>query len=592
MATFEKKITSLEVKSKFKESVVHKTIIPARDAINSYFDTSKFHSRLHNLIEKMKFNFYSHQATALNWILEGNNVIISTPTASGKSICYIFPILDMLLKSNAKKSALLVFPLKALAQDQYNKIKAYLKRVGLEPTLVGVYDADTTAQEKRKIRNHCKIIITNPYGLHHYLGHLSLWKNFYEQIGVIVFDEVHVYTGVFGSNIAFVMRRLRRAAKVFGQEPSWIFCSATIGNPIQLAERLSGLHFKLVDKDGMERNKKHIWFWNPIFLEHLNKRLSYHQDTRHLFKELILKDFQTLVFAQSRKMAELQARWARDAFTNTQKENQIMAYRAGYPAKIRRNLEKKLRQRNLIGISATSALELGIDIGSLDIVIMSGFPGSITSFWQRAGRCGRASQDALVVFIAGSDALDQFYINNPEYFFNKRHEEAIIDLENPYILKGHLECAVKEHGLQEDELSMFGKKAPDVLKELQDDHVIHKIGSKYFYIQTNFPASDVPLSSIPENLYKVFEFRNGKKKYLTTETESRTFSSLHEGAIFLFMTETYRVENLDLEHKEVILRKDDVDFYTEPLYETEIVPVQDDGGECLVPIQDASATIP
>ncbi len=501
------------------------------------------------------------------------NVVISTPTASGKSLCYLLPVIDSLIKSANSSTALLVFPLKALAQDQYAKIKAFLRGFDLPEDLVGVYDADATADQKRKIRATCKIIITNPYGLHQYLQNLRLWREFFKNIKYIIFDEVHVYNGVFGSNIAFVMRRLERAANAFGKNPQWILCSATIGNPKELATKLVGLEFHLVDNDGSARSAKRIWFWNPMYIDRIDQQLSYHQETRDLFKELVLAGFQTLLFTQSRKMAELQAKWALDTFKNSPFERKVMAYRAGYPPKTRRAIEQRIRDRELFGISTTSALELGIDIGTLDSVIISGFPGSMTSFWQQAGRCGRGAESSLVVFCAGSDALDQYYINNQEMFFKEKHEDAIIGLENKYIVEGHLECAIKEIPLHEDDAYFFGPLAGTVLNKLSGEKKIHKIGPRYFHTKNDFPAERVSLSTIPSESYKVFDVTTGKKVYLTSETENRVFSTLHDGAIFLFMTETYRVEHLDLDEKEVILRKEDVDYYTQTRFTTSIMPI-------------------
>nr|MDO8116505.1 DUF1998 domain-containing protein [Candidatus Sigynarchaeota archaeon] len=305
----------------------------------------------------------------------------------------------------------------------------------------------------------------------------------------------------------------------------------------------------------------------------IDQQLSYHQETRELFKDLVLAGFQTLLFTQSRKMAELQAKWALDAFRNSPFEHKVMAYRAGYPPKTRRAIEQKLRDRELFGISATSALELGIDIGTLDTVIISGFPGSMTSFWQQAGRCGRGVENALVVFCAGGDALDQYYINNQDLFFKDKHEEAIIDLENKYIVEGHLECAVKEIPLHENDAYYFGPIACSILKKLEGDKKIYKIGPRYFHTKNDFPAERVSLNTIPSEAYKVFDVTSGRKTYLTSETENRVFSTLHDGAIFLYMAETYRVERLDLEAKEVLLRKEDLDYYTQARFNTNIMPI-------------------
>ncbi len=575
---------------KVRRSVVHDHAMPSKDPARGEVAPGTLHPALERYMKDNGLSFYTHQASAIENIARGKNVVVATSTASGKSICYLFPIVDALLKSAASSSALLVFPLKALAQDQHVKVCSLLEAVGLPKELVGVYDADASAEEKRRIRSRCKIIITNPYGMHQYLGNVRLWKDFFEHLSFIVFDEVHVYTGVFGSNVAFLMRRLQRAAMAFKRIPQWIFCSATIGNPRELAMKLTGLGFELVDNDGSGSAGKRVWFWNPMFIDGLGKRLSHHQDTRELFKTFTLNSFQTLVFTQSRKMAELQARWAKDGLAGSPLADRVMAYRAGYPPKMRRALERKLRDKELLGVAATSALELGIDVGSLDVVIISGFPGSVTSFWQQAGRCGRSSSESLVVFIAGSDALDQYYVNNPEYFFS-RHEDAVIDLCNPYIVKGQLECGIKELSLHEMDLSFFGPRAREIVEQLVAEKTVSKVGGRYTYTRNDFPAERTSLNSIPSENYKVLEVAGGNKRYITSETESRVFSTLHEGAIFLFMAETYKVEKLDLQEHEVLLQREDVDYYTQALYNTNIFPisVSPSGFE---PVTDARAIKP
>ncbi|MHA1680037.1 MAG: DEAD/DEAH box helicase [Promethearchaeota archaeon] len=567
--------TVLEKKQKehkTKASLIHERVMPPRQSKYKPVDLKRFHPRLASYLRLIGFKFWSHQADAIESALDGDNVVIATPTASGKSICYLYPVINELLNSRLDSSALFIFPLKALAQDQYQKIRKIFATLGIPQNLVGVYDADTSADEKRYIRNNCKVIITNPYGFHMYLGNHRLWKKAFEKLKFIVFDEIHVYTGVFGSNVAFLLRRIKRITNSYKTNPQWIFSSATIGNPGELAEKLTGLPFTVVDNDGSNAPSKRLWLWNPVFNQSMNRRNSTHLDTREMFHFFIKNQFQTLLFSQSRKMAELQAKWAMDYFKGKRMDGKIMPYRAGYPAQKRRLLEKMLRDRKLMGISATSALELGIDIGSLDVVIISGFPGSMMSFWQQAGRCGRVLDDSLVVFCAGSDALDQYYITHPEMFFNGKHEDAIINLENPHILRGHLSCAIKELPISDSELYYFGPKAHEIAKQMLMEGTIQRIGNKYFYALDDFPAWSIPLNAIPSETYSIFEIRADEKVYLTSETENRVFSTLHDGAIFLYMGETYRVIHLDLDNKVVDLKREDVNYYTEQYNSTEITP--------------------
>lgn len=549
-------------------------LIPPAEPVHAPFDLARFHPALAAWLVRSGLAFFAHQADALDLVLRGKNVVVSTTTASGKSLCYILPVINALLASNATTSSLLVFPLKALAQDQHAKIQALLVQVGLPASLVGVYDADASAEQKRAMRATAKIIITNPYGLHHYLGNVYLWREFFGHLGHVVFDEIHVYTGVFGSNIAFVTRRLQRVARAFGRDPSWILCSATIGNPLEHATRLTGLPFSLVDNDGSARAAKRVVFWNPVLVEATGQRISSHHDTRELFKAFVSRGLQTLVFTQSRKLAELHARWAADALGQAGRAGQVLPYRAGYPAKTRRAIEKRLREKDLIGIAATSALELGIDVGTLDAVIVSGFPGSITSFWQQGGRCGRSGKEGTVVLVAGADALDQYYMAHPEAFMGSKHEDAIIDLTNRYIVRGHVECAIKELALDPSEMEWFGPAARDAVAGLVSAGIAMEANGRYVHATNGFPAEKVPLNSIPSETYTVHDVSSGAKRYLTSESEHRVFAELHEGAIYLFMAETYKVVDLDIHSKTVTVAREDVDYYTESMRDTWIRPVR------------------
>ncbi|MBD3186453.1 DEAD/DEAH box helicase [Candidatus Bathyarchaeota archaeon] len=577
---------------KAKVSLLHERALPAKESKFLEINMDRLHPKLSSYLESVGFNFWTHQSDAIENILDGRNVVISTSTASGKTMCYLIPILNSILESGLVNTTFLVYPLKALAQDQFQKIRRIFAALDIPQRYIGVYDADTAIDDKRRIRNECKIVITNPYGLHMYLGNHRLWKKFLEHVHYIVFDEVHVYTGVFGSNVALLMRRIKRIANAYGKNPQWIFCSATIGNPRELAEKLTGLPFILVDDDGSNTSEKYFWLWNPAYNKETDQRISYHHDSRELFQYFIQHGLQTLMFTQSRKMAELQAKWAINYFRGTRHEGRIMPYRAGYPARTRRKLEKQLRERSLIGISATSALELGIDIGSLDAVIISGFPGSMMSLWQQAGRCGRGKGKSIVVFCAGSDALDQYYINHPQMFFKKNHESAIISLENPYILRGHLACAVKERPIGDSELLFFGPRAHPVMRDMLAEGIIHRIGNKFFYAKDDFPAEKIPLNAIPTESYQVFQVDRQRRRYLTSETEDRVFSTLHEGAIFLFMAETFKVISLDLDEKVVSLKREEVNYYTEPYYDTSVIPlVERDNGE-KVPARRRSSLVP
>ena len=436
-------IKSIKRMSSYKKQIVHIEKIPAQEAsIGELEKPLPQNIQACLLIRKIKF--YSHQSEAINRARQGKNVIIATPTASGKTLAFNIPILEA-LTNDKKATALYLYPTKALTNDQLKVLRELEKDTCVKAD-ANVYDGDTPQSQRAIIRENSRIILTNPYGLHQYLPWHYKWRIFFQNLKFIVIDEAHVYRGVFGSNVAMVLRRLLRICSFYHSNPQIILSSATIANPKEHACRLTGKDFEVVSEDGAPRGNKSFVFWNPPFIDATNAiRRSTHQETKDILTINILQNLQTLCFTTSRQMAELITRWTKEELTRRAKSpNIVTAYRAGYLPQERRDIENRLKNKNLIGVVSTNALELGIDIGSLDSVIISGYPGTVISTWQQAGRAGRTNADSLVTLVAFQNPLDQYFMKHPDDFFGRSHEQAIIDLHNLYISLGHIMCAASE----------------------------------------------------------------------------------------------------------------------------------------------------
>ncbi len=562
----------------------HVEILPARAPQYGNIPAS-LDPRLISYLQDNNIRLWTHQATALETSLHGEHVAIVTPTASGKSLCYQLAVINAILK-DPSATTLLIFPRKALAQDQFKKISQLLEGIGLDPHIAGIYDGDTPAGEKRRIRDECNIVLTNPHGLNLYI-HPTLWYRFYSHLRFIILDESHMYRGVFGSNFAFVLRRLLRIIDRHKLHPQFIASSATISNPTDHLFNLTGQPFTVIEKDGSAGGEKHLLFWDLPVYELPEKgpeapentrggasiRKSAHVEAFHLFVKHLKAHYQTLMFTTSRKMTEVQAHRAIEYFQKkgTLLAGRIKPYRAGYTASDRRSIEEDLRDGRLAGVVSTNALELGIDIGSLDAIIISGFPGTITSFWQQAGRSGRTDQPALATFVPFENPLDMHYLNHPEDILHKPTEAAIISTRNEYILLKHLAAAAQEAPLLAGEDKYFGSTWETYAQRLVNLNVLKKTGARYVYVGSEFPQGKVQMEVIGERSYKVLVRQpNGYTKLLTEESEDRVFSELHEGAIYLYMTEQFLVTEWDREKLEVYLQPVQVDYYTEALRVTDI----------------------
>lgn len=546
----------------YKGQIVHIEEISAQEAHFGILE-KPLSECLQAYLDRKGIRLYSHQAEAINKIRQGRNVVIVTPTASGKTLSFNIPVFDALCK-NKSAAALYIYPSKALTNDQLKVLRELEQETGID-AFSNVYDGDTPAHQRSSIREGSKIILTNPYGLHKYLSWHYKWKNFFQNLEFIIIDEGHVYRGVFGSNVAMLIRRLLRICEYYGSNPQIVLSSATIANPDEHAQKLTGKQFDIVANDGSARGKKYFVFWNPPFTDALRAiRRSTHQETKDLFVLSLSENLQTLCFTVSRQMAELLVRWTREDLKRKRAlpglAEVITAYRAGYLPEERRIIENKLRTKSLIGVASTNALELGIDIGSLDSVIISGYPGTIISTWQQAGRAGRTTADSIVTLVAFQNPLDQYFMKHPKAFFGRPHEKAIIDLNNPYISKGHIMCAASELPLTEEDHKYFPGVLTESLVALQKQNIVQKTAKGFEYCGASRPSEKVNINNISSKIVTVI--CNGQ--VLETLELTKAYEEAHQGAVLLHQGETYVVEELNLKTYTATVRKKDVNYNTEP----------------------------
>ncbi|RMD52289.1 MAG: DEAD/DEAH box helicase, partial [Nitrospirae bacterium] len=504
---------------------------------------------------------YKHQCEAIESIRTGKNIIITTPTASGKTLAFNIPVFER-LGERKHATALYIYPTKALSNDQLKVIKEFekLSKIKVNPN---VYDGDTPRSRRPKIRETSRIIISNPYALHQILPWHHKWQKFLSNLNFIIIDEAHRYRGVFGSNIAFLIRRLRRICAYYNSNPQFILSTATLANPVEFGEKLVGANFDLIAEDGSPRGKKYFVFYNPYF-DGIGE-LSIHQETKDLFLVLIRNNLQTLCFTVSRKMAELIALWAKRELQESEPHiaEKIAAYRAGYLPEERREIENNLKKGVLRGITSTNALEVGIDVGSLDGVIISGYPGTIVSTWQQAGRAGRGSRESIVILVAFQNLLDQYFMRHPKVFFDKPHEHAIIDLTNPYIIAGYLICAASDMPikLSSNDGIYFTNNAESILKALEIEGLVQHTPDGWIYSGKRRAVEAVSLTNISSEIFKIM----CESKILETMDKTQAYREAHKGAVLLHHGETYIVKDLDLKNGVVQVIKKDVDYYTEAI---------------------------
>lgn len=508
---------------------------------------------------------YSHQCDAINAARAGKNVILTTPTASGKTLAFNIPVFDM-LEMDPLARALYLYPTKALANDQLIPLGQMSRFTGI-PTHAAIYDGDTPQSKRAMIREKSRVILSNPHEIHHILCWHTKWRSFLSNLRYIVIDEAHRYRGVFGSHIAFVIRRLLRLCRHYGSEPQFILSTATLANPEEFACGLTGQDFISIDEDGSPHGRKHFVLYNP-FSKGISEK-SAHQETKDLLVSCVKEDLQTLCFTGSRKMAELVTLWAREdaRLSSARLADSISVYRAGFLPEERRAIERQLRDGSMKGVVSTNALELGIDIGSLDAVIISGYPGTMMSTWQQAGRAGRKGGDALAILVAQGNPLDQYFMHHPDRFFSRSHEHAIIDPENPYILSGHLLCAAAELPLNEEaDRQYFGSMMEEHLHDLQSNDLLRKTSRGWIYSGRGRAAEAVRLDGVPGETFRIL----CHGKLLETMDRGQAYREAHTGAIMLHQSETYVVNEMDLETHTIRVTETSADYYTQPLRDVDL----------------------
>ena len=543
----------------YEGQIAHVRVTPARPA--AYEDPDvELHPTVTAILSDLGIRrLYSHQAEAIGAALNGENVCVVASTAGGKTLCYTIPIAQRIYERPTSR-AFLVFPTKALAQDQLRKLGEF----GAGSAFAAAcFDGDTPQSRRKAIKREAQVVLTNPDMLHvGILPYHHTWADFFRNLRYVVLDEVHVYRGVFGSHTANVVRRLRRVAANYGAQPQFICCSATIGNPQELARRLTGLDVRVIDRDGAPQGKR-VWvFWNPPPTKDGSGRRSSLIESAQLLCRLVERGVRTIDFTLARKTAELIVRHAHRLLGRKSEAAQaIMAYRGGYRAEERRDLERRLFEGSLLGVVSTSALELGIDIGHLRAVIMTGYPGTIASTFQQAGRAGRGQDEALAVFVAQSSSIDQFLMQHPDFLFRSGSERALIDPENRFIVGAHLLCAAFELELSEGDLAMFGEDAGEILDILAGERLVTK-RTKWYWIGEGYPAGEVSLRSASGEGYDIKDMDHSNALLGTVDAQS-AFTMVHEGAVYMHMGESYIVRKLDLEERAAYVQQEDVEHYTD-----------------------------
>ncbi|HUU75784.1 MAG TPA: DEAD/DEAH box helicase [Methanoregulaceae archaeon] len=560
-------IGDLRSDTRFLPCISHIEHIPEREA--EFGCVEDLPGSISDYLEKREIKLFSHQCEAILALREGENIILATSTASGKTLAFSLPVFER-FSHDSKGTALYIYPTKALTRDQFHTLAEleYETDTRINP---GIYDGDTPRDKRPRIREISRIVLSNPHELHHILSWHHLWSRFFSQLRFVIIDEAHRYRGVFGSNTAFLIRRLRRICSHYGADPQFVLSSATIANPLEFAEKLCGKEFRLISGDGSPHGARDFVMYNPY--NEGNKSRTIQRETTALLLESIKRDLQVLCFTNSRKSTELITLMARDMIVRERLESagKISAYRAGYLPEERKKIEQMLKCGDLRGVVSTNALEVGIDIGTLDGVILSGYPGTMTASWQQAGRAGRSRQNSFAFLVAQPDPLDQYFMRHPQAFFHSTHEHAIIDLTNPYILAGQVLCAASELPItKEDDQKWFGDQLSDLVDAQARQKLLAETRRGFVYSGHRKAADIVSISNISQDTFRIV------CRGITIETmdRSQAYREAHQGAIMLHQGEQYVVDEMDLLHHLIRIRPAEVDYYTKPLKSVDIT-VQD-----------------
>ncbi len=549
----------------YNGQIAHIEHIPAREAVSAGLD-EPMNPGLRACLEKKGItSLYTHQAQAVNNALQGRNVMVATSSASGKSLCYNISVLEALLNETDAR-ALYLFPTKALAQDQLRVLKEMFTPGLFKGEEISTFDGDTPYGERTEIRKRARIILTNPDMLHiGILPNHGTWSRLLRNLKYVVIDEAHSYRGVFGSHVAGVIRRLRRLCRHYGSNPCFICCSATIANPGEHAETLTGLPFTVVDDDGSPHGEKDFIFWNPPIIDtRKSTRRSANSEATLLFTELVNQSVRTLTFALSRRLTELIYTYSRDrlADMNPPLARRIAAYRAGYLPEERRKIERELFGGQLLGAVATVALELGVDIGDLEATVLTGYPGSIASTWQQAGRSGRGREGSMSFLIGLDNPLDQYFMHHPDTFFQKSVENALVNPDNHYILRAHLLCAAWEQPITGADSEYFGPLCVEETAELDKQGLLRERKQKWYLSPSiSYPAQAIGIRSTGGENYAVID--TSTASLMETVDASVAFFQIHPGAIYLHQGTPYFINDLDLAGHTAYATATDAAYYTQ-----------------------------
>jgi DEAD/DEAH box helicase domain-containing protein len=541
---------------------------------------------------------YSHQVAALEAARADQNVVVVTGTASGKTLCYNLPILEAAVESEFAR-ALYLYPTKALAQDQ---LKGILELVGSDAELAslvrpGVFDGDTPTAQRRRIRSEANLVLTNPDMLHaSILPYHPKWAQFFTDLKFIVIDEVHTYRGILGAHVSAVLRRLMRVCDHYGSKPVFLCTSATIANPGELVSRLIGREVTVIDNDGSPRGRKYFALWNPAPLGTDSlARNSPNDDAVTWMTEAVAADGQVLAFTRTRQAAELIHRYAKEQLDDQRSPHakQVRAYRGGYLPNERREIEQELFAGKLRAVAATNALELGIDIGSLDVALLVSYPGTIASCWQQAGRSGRRNDESLAVLLAGNDPVDQYLLRHPEYFFSRTPEHAVVDPDNPYVLAKHLKAAAFELPLDESDLDLFGPLARPIANILRDEQQLENIDGQFYHAGGQNPTVGVSLRNMSDNTFTIAQKKGGGRKVeggnsgleVIANVDSMSAPELvYPKAVYLHNGETYLVRELDLNGKIAYVERRETDYYTQAILESNVLIKKERAESTAIPL--------
>lgn len=569
-------IDKLQTDPSFSKNVKHYRTIEGKEATYAKFPSVLHPSIIKALGAKGIEKLYSHQRAAFELAYGGESFTAVTPTASGKSLCYHLPVLQSILEDDSSR-AIYLFPTKALAQDQLSDLHELIE-ASEETILSYTYDGDTAGGLRSKVRKSGHIVLTNPDMLHSgILPHHTKWVSLFENLKYIIVDELHTYKGVFGSHVAHVLRRLQRICAYYGSNPVFICTSATIANPAELAESLTNTEMKLISTNGAPSGKKHFIFYNPpVVHPTFGIRRSALLEVRDIASLLYQEEIQTIIFAKSRVRVEMLVTYMKELTNKKLFDNTVMGYRGGYLPSERRIIERGLRDGAIKTVVSTNALELGIDIGQLQACIMTGYPGNIASAFQQAGRAGRRQEEALIIYVAQSVALDQYIIENPEYLLGQSPEEGRIHPDNMFILMDHLKCASFELPFTTTET--YGEfDVQQLLEFLEGEGVLVRTSDRWHWMTDSFPASEVSLRSAAQENVVIIDRTEPMETTVIGEMDRfSAMTLLHEEAIYIHQGTQYQVEVLDWEEKKAFVTEVDVDYFTDANLAIELKVMNED----------------